>query len=54
MHKEFFMHVSTLFSLAMFLVLVLATQMKIRHMTKKLDYLLGKKPVPYAYRPTIE
>ncbi len=40
------MHVGTLFILAMILVLVLATQMKIRHMTKKLDYLLGKSLCP--------
>jgi hypothetical protein len=44
------MQVGTLFILAMILVLVLGTQMKIRHMRKRLDYLLGKKPVPYAYR----
>jgi hypothetical protein len=44
------MQFGTTFILAMISILVLAMQMQIQDMRKKLDYLLGRQPLPYAYR----
>lgn len=41
---------SVAFLLAMVSVLVLAMEMRVQDMQKRIDYLLGQKPLPYRYK----
>jgi hypothetical protein len=40
----------TVFLLAMVSVLVLAMEMRVQNMQKRIDYLLGQRPLPYGYK----